>query len=122
MVPLHRALRAARRDDFTAVTRLVAVTGLLGVVFLAVQGYEWWRLVQHGLTLQAGRYGSSFYVLIGCHAVHVLAAVVWITIVTVLAERRRFTVERHDGLEMVTMFWYFVCALWAFLFPLVYLY
>lgn len=122
VVPMHRALRAIRRDDLVAATRLAAVTGLLGLLFLAVQGFEWVRLVSHGLTLQKGQYGGSFYVLIGCHALHVLVAVLWVVAITILAERRRFSAARHDGFEMCTIFWYFVSALWAGLFPLVYLY
>jgi cytochrome c oxidase subunit 3 len=122
VVPMHRALQAVRRDDLVAATRLAAVTGLLGLLFLAIQGFEWVRLVSHGLTLQKGQYGGSFYVLIGCHALHVFVALLWVVAVTVLAERRRFSAARHDGFEMCTLFWYFVSALWAGLFPLVYLY
>lgn len=122
VVPMHRALQALRRDDVVRATRLAAVTGLLGLLFLTVQGFEWVRLVQHGLTLQKGQYGGSFYVLIGCHALHVLVAVLWVVAVTVLSERRRFSAAHHDGFEMCTIFWYYVAALWAGLFPLVYLY
>jgi heme/copper-type cytochrome/quinol oxidase subunit 3 len=122
VVPMHRAFQAVRRDDLVAATRLAAVTGLLGLVFLSVQGFEWVRLVRHGLTLQKGQYGGAFYVLIGCHALHVFVAVLWVVAITVLAERRRFSAARHDGFEMCTIFWYFVSALWAGLFPLVYLY
>jgi len=122
VVPMHRALQAVRRGRLVVATRLAGLTGLLGLLFLAVQGFEWVRLVRHGLTLQKGQYGGAFYVLIGCHALHVLVAVLWVAAVTVLAERRRFSAERHDGFEMCTIFWYFVAALWAGLFPLVYLY
>lgn len=122
VIPINRGLAAARRGDFAVATRRVAATGLMGFVFLAIQGVEWVRLVQHGLTLQRGQYGGAFYVLIGCHALHVLVALVWVGAITVLCERGRFTAERHDGVEMCTLFWYFVAALWAGLFPLVYLY
>ena len=122
VVPMHLGLQAMRRGDVVRATRLAAVTGLLGLLFLSVQGFEWVQLVRHGLTLQKGQYGGSFYVLIGCHALHVLVAVLWVVAVTVLSERRRFSAARHDGFEMCTIFWYFVAGLWAGLFPLVYLY
>ena len=80
------------------------------------------RSVRHGLTLGSGTYGGSFYVLIGCHALHVLAAVAWLAVVAVLARRRGFTRARHAALEMCTLYWYFVCGLWVVLFPLVYLF
>ena len=122
VVPITRALRAIGRDDRTGAARALGLTTLLGATFLAIQGFEWTRLVHHGLTLASSQYGGAFYVLIGCHAAHVLAAVVWLAIVTVLARRGLFTARRHAGLEMCAIYWYFVAALWAFLFPLVYLY
>jgi len=63
----------------------------------------------------------SFYVLIGCHALHVLAAVTWLSIVALLARRGVFTRARHAALEMCAIYWYFVRTM-AVLFPLVYLY
>jgi cytochrome c oxidase subunit 3 len=120
VVPMTRALRTARRLDRRGLARAVAVTAILGAVFLGVQGVEWLRLLGHGLTPASGTYGATFYVLIGCHAVHVLAAVTWLAVVAHLAWRGAFTPLRHAGLEMCAIYWYFVCALWVVLFPLVY--
>ncbi|HXJ33881.1 MAG TPA: cytochrome c oxidase subunit 3 [Candidatus Eisenbacteria bacterium] len=122
VVPMTAALRAIRRDDRPRAAAALGVTTLLGIVFLAVQGGEWTRLVHHGLTLGSSIYGAAFYVLIGCHAVHVLGAVVWLVVVTLLARRGRFRAEAYAGLEMCAIYWFFVAGLWAFLFPLVYLY
>ncbi len=121
LVPLTRALMAVRRGE-EAGRRGVHVAAALGAVFLAVQGAEWFRLVRHGLTPGSSNYGGAFYLLIGCHAVHVLVAVLWLATVAVLAERGYFSARRYAGLEMSTIYWYFVCGLWGFLFPLVYLY
>ena len=55
-------------------------------------------------------------------ALHVLAAVIWLTVLAVLERRARPTWRSADGLEMCTIYWYFVCGLWAVLFPLVYVY
>jgi heme/copper-type cytochrome/quinol oxidase subunit 3 len=121
LVPMTRALRAIRRDDRLGAAHYALWTALLGTVFLAVQGLEWVRLVGHGLTLSSGTYGSTFYVLIGCHGLHVLVAVVWLAVVAALARNGGFTASRHAALETCTIYWYLVCGLWAFLFPLVYL-
>jgi cytochrome c oxidase subunit 3 len=122
LVPMTGALRAIRRGDVTLAARRLVVTSLLGTLFLAVQGAEWFRLVRHGLTLGSSLYGGAFYVVIGCHALHVLTAVVWLGVVAALASRGRFSAMRHAGLEMCAIYWYFVSGLWALLFPLVYLY
>jgi cytochrome c oxidase subunit 3 len=122
VIPMARALRAVRRDDLPGLGRAIVQTALLGTLFLVVQGSEWVRLVGHGLTLGSSMYGATFYTLIGCHGLHVLTAVSWLGITAVLAHRGRFTAARHTPLEMCAIYWYFVCALWVVLFPLVYLY
>jgi cytochrome c oxidase subunit 3 len=122
LVPMRRALRALRAEDGPAATRAVCTTAALGALFLAIQGGEWIRLLGHGLTLASGTYGATFYVMIGCHGVHVLAAVIWLVVAAMLTSRGTFTAARHAGLEMCAIYWYFVCGLWGVLFPLVYLY
>jgi cytochrome c oxidase subunit 3 len=121
-LPVTRALGAVRRNDRPALVRALALTALLGTTFLAVQGLEWVRLLRHGLTLGSSMYGAAFYTLIGCHGVHVLVAVLWLTVTAILAARGVFRASRHAALEMCAIYWYFVCALWLVLFPLVYLY
>lgn len=122
VVPVTRALRATARGAGEHAARALGLGFAMGIVFLAVQGFEWSRLVHHGLTLASSQYGGAFYMLIGLHALHVVAAVVWLAIVTWLAQRGRWTATAHAGLEMCVIYWWFVAALWAGLFPLVYLY
>lgn len=114
------AVRAARRDDQHALRRGLAVTALLGVVFLAVQGSEWARLIHHGLTLSAGMYGATFYTLIGTHAAHVLGAVLWLAIVWRWAHRGEFVGGHDAAVDACAIYWVFVCVLWLALFALVY--
>jgi cytochrome c oxidase subunit 3 len=121
IVPIRSALAAIRRGDAGGLRRGLWRTSLLGVVFLAVQGSEWARLVRFGLRLSSGPYGSTFYVLIGFHGLHVLGAVVWLLVLWVGAVRGWFHARRHVPVELAAYYWYFVCALWAVLFPLVYL-
>jgi cytochrome c oxidase subunit III len=118
MIAARRALRAG---DHARLERLLVATAILGTLFLAIQGSEWVRLVSHGLTLSAGTYGATFYTLIGCHGLHVLAAVVWLLIVLMQTTRSRFTGKVRVPLELCGMYWIFVVALWGALFPLVYL-
>lgn len=121
-IPMTRALAAVRRDDRRTLVRSLALTALLGIAFLAVQGVEWIRLVRHGLTLGSSMYGATYYTLIGCHGAHVLIAVLWLAVTALLATRGVFRAAHHAPLEMCAIYWYFVCALWVVLFPLVYIY
>jgi heme/copper-type cytochrome/quinol oxidase subunit 3 len=121
LVPLTRALRGARAHDGTG-RGGVQIAALLGGLFLTVQGVEWLRLLAHGLTPGSSVYGGTFYLLIGTHGLHVLVAVVWLTVLAILERRARRGWSSWAGLEMCTVYWYFVCGLWAVLFPLVYIY
>jgi cytochrome c oxidase subunit 3 len=119
---MFRGLYAIRRGDGQALCQWLRVTALLGVIFLVVQGYEWARLLQFGLTLSSSVYGATFYTLIGCHAAHVFGAVIWLLAVLFFAKRQRFSGQRHAAVQLCGMYWYFVVALWPILFVAVYLY
>jgi cytochrome c oxidase subunit 3 len=118
---IRRAHRAIRDGNQAGLIHGLGLTALLGATFLTVQGGEWVRLVHFGLTLQSSTYGATFYTLIGCHGVHVLAAVLWLGAVLLLAARGRFSPERHAGVQLCKMYWMFVVGLWLVLFPSVYL-
>ena len=116
-----RGLRAIRKDAQEQLRRWLLVTGLLGAIFLIVQGSEWVRLVHHRFTLSSGVYGSIFYVLIGCHALHALVAVLWVMAVFAKAITGKFSASHHVGVEICAIYWTFVVVLWPILYVLVYL-
>ena len=120
-VSMVGALRALRRQERPRFLKLLVTTAGLGAVFLAVQGYEWVRLIGFGLTLSSGVYGATFYTLIGFHGLHVAAALVWLLVTTVLAANRRFADGRIAPVQACAMYWHFVVGLWPVLFVTVYL-
>ncbi len=115
------AARAVHRNQRRLLKQWLGVTLVLGVTFLGVQGSEWVRLISHGLHLSSGAYGATFYILIGCHGLHVAAAVIWLASVFAIAVRGRYNARNCAGVELCAMYWYFVCAIWPLLFGLVYL-
>jgi len=118
---MFQALRTIQKDRVNQLRNWLLLTGGLGLLFLVIQGSEWIQLVHNGLTLQSGVYGGIFYVPIGCHAAHVLGAVIWLFIVFGIAVAGRFSAAHHIGVETCTMYWIFVVALWPILYVLVYL-
>jgi len=120
-VAMVAASRALERGDMRELVRRLLVAAGLGVAFLAVQGYEWVRLVSFGLTVSSGAYGGTFYTLIGTHAAHVVAAVVWVAATVLLAARGRFADGRTGPLRACAIYWHFVVALWPILYVAVYL-
>ncbi|MCX8073366.1 MAG: cytochrome c oxidase subunit 3 [Candidatus Binatia bacterium] len=101
-----------------AVRRRSLLAAALGVVFVSVQGMEWARLLAYGLTMRSGPYGSFFYLIVGTHAAHALAAIVALVWASSQLDSGRLTA---DGFRAVRLFWYFVVGVWPVLYVLVYL-
>jgi len=118
---MWQALGALRCGSRAGVVRSLAQTALLGVIFLSVQGYEWMRLLEFGLTASSGVYGGTFYTLIGAHAVHVVGALIWLGVVLIGAIRGHDAAQTHVGVSLCGMYWSFVVGLWPILYALVYL-
>ena len=120
-LPLALGIRGLRSRTGRTHARLITLAASMGALFLAVQGYEWARLIAHGLTIHDGTYGGIFVLLIGLHAAHVLGAVVWLGTMAVLASLGRIGRGRATALDLCGLYWVFVCALWPLLFGMVYL-
>ncbi len=115
-VVLWFAGRAHRRERKAAQRPMLAAL-LLGAFFVLFQGYEWTQLLAEGLTLTSSQHGSFFYLIIGIHALHCMAAIAalaWIY--------RRLTrgVLAASTFQAVRLFWYFVVGLWPILYWRVY--
>lgn len=111
-----RSMRDAKPAAATA--KLLRWSVWLGSLFVAVQGMEWMRLIHFGLTLQSSSYGSFFYLIIGAHALHAVAALVLMMHVYHTFAGGTLRVTRFWAAQV---FWYFVVGLWPFLYVLVYL-
>lgn len=94
------------------------LTLILGLLFVILQGREWFHLLRYGLTLTSSVYGSFFYLIIGFHALHVLGAV---TALSFMYFRLIHGHLKDETFKAVKIFWLFVVALWPILYALVYL-
>jgi cytochrome c oxidase subunit III len=121
-VAMRLGLKAIQRGDRARLVRLLSWTAAAGTMFLLIQGFEWFRLLRFGLTLSSSVYGGLFYTIIGCHALHVFGALVWLLVVYQKARSGRYTRENYVGLQTCSMYWVFVVGLWPILYGLVYLY
>nr|WP_300309323.1 cytochrome c oxidase subunit 3 [Halomonas sp.] len=97
------------------------ITVLLGATFVCVQGYEYYEAYHHlGLTLQAGIYGSTFFMLTGFHGLHVIIGTIILATMLVRVLRGHFSAEHHFGFEAAAWYWHFVDVVWIGLFLFVY--
>jgi heme/copper-type cytochrome/quinol oxidase subunit 3 len=97
------------------------MTAFAGTVFLMFQAYEFTHFVNEGLTLGTNLFGSTFFVLTGCHGLHVVMGVIWLTTLGFLAHNGRLGVENSITVEFAGLYWHFVDVIWIVIFTLVYL-
>jgi cytochrome c oxidase subunit 3 len=101
----------------------LGITVALGMIFLVVQVYEYYEAYAHfGLTLNAGIYGSTFFMLTGFHGFHVFMGMTMLLIQFLRSVRGgHFTADDHFGFEASSWYWHFVDVVWVFLFLFVYI-
>ena len=113
---LYWAHRCFRRDPRSAL-RPLFVTLLLGSFFVVFQRAEWVRLISEGLTMTSSSLGSFFYLIVGLHGLHAVAAIALLAYVYVLLRRGWLSAGRLASAEVL---WYFVVGVWPVLYGVVY--
>ena len=99
----------------------LVLTVLLGVVFLGFQAYEYHHAyTELGLTMGAGVYGATFFMLTGFHGLHVFVGALMLLFITLRLQKGHFTPERHFGFEGAAWYWHFVDLVWLGLYVVVY--
>lgn len=115
------ALRALRRGDRGAFNVMLLLTILLGVAFLGGTAAEWRHLiVEQGLTIRTNLFGTTFYGLVGFHALHVSIGVVLLSVVALLGLAGHVGPANAEPVEMLSWYWHFVDGVWIAVLTVVY--
>ena len=97
------------------------LTIALGMTFLGLQAFEYHHAyTELGLTLGAGVYGSTFFMLTGFHGFHVTLGTIMLIVIWLRSIKGHFNAEHHFGFEGVAWYWHFVDVVWLGLFIFVY--
>jgi cytochrome c oxidase subunit III len=118
---IHFAAKSLARDKVLAFLGLWLLTIVLGSTFLYGTGQEWHRLIyEHGLTVSTNLFGTTYYSLVGLHAFHVTAGLVMLLIVAIFGLAGRIGGEQSRRIEVLSLYWHFVDAVWVVVFTVVY--
>ena len=118
---MQAALVAARRGRPRPLRLHLLVTTGLGLLFLGLQSWCWivWldQLTNLWAASNSFRFAlSSFYVLTGVHAAHVIGGLIPLGIVTQRAFAGRYTPDAHVGVHLCAMYWHFLDGVWVLLY------
>ncbi len=116
---IHLAAKALLRAYKRLFLGLWLLTITLGGLFLYGTAEEWRRLIyEHGLTISTNLFGTTYYSLVGLHAFHVTVGLIMLVMVAVFG---RVEVKQSGRIEVLSMYWHFVDAVWVVVFTVVYI-
>jgi cytochrome c oxidase subunit 3/cytochrome o ubiquinol oxidase subunit 3 len=114
-----KSLRTGNVRDFGARWLLTIV---LGALFLYGTASEWHRLIyKDGLTITTNLFGTTYYSLVGLHGFHVVVGLLALTTVMVFTIFGAVKQEHADRIDVLSLYWHFVDAVWVVVFAVVYL-
>jgi cytochrome c oxidase subunit III len=114
----HWALKEGKRAQLIL---FMIFTIALGVLFLALQAYEYGHAYSElNLKLSTGAYGSTFFMLTGFHGFHVTCGAIMLSVILGRCIAGHFTPDHHFAFEGVAWYWHFVDVVWLGLFIFVY--
>ncbi len=114
----HHGIKEGNRSK---IINWLAATIALGLIFLVVQGYEYYHAYQDlGLTLASGIFGTTFFMLTGFHGAHVTLGTFMLIVMFFRSLKGHFEAEDCFGFEAAAWYWHFVDVVWLGLFVFVY--
>ena len=118
---VYLSVGALRKNKVGLCSLWLAATVLLGIIFLAGTAREWYQLIYtDGLTIHTNLFGTTFYSLVGLHATHVIVGLVMLALALMFALLGRVSDAHADRLDVLSLYWHFVDAVWVVVFTVVY--
>ena len=119
---IHMAVRALRQGRPGSFRAWWFATIALGTAFLYGTAVEWHRLIfDDGFTISTNLFGTTYYSLVGLHGFHVVVGLSALSIVMVFALLGKVRQEDTYRVDVLSLYWHFVDAVWVVVFTVVYL-
>jgi cytochrome c oxidase subunit III len=115
---VHWGLHSIKKGNRLGLQVGLAVTFLLGVMFLITQINEYFKA---GFSISDGAFASVFYGLTGLHGAHVFVGLTLLAIMNIRTARGHFTPAEHMGVEAAGIYWHFVDVMWIIVWMTVYI-
>jgi cytochrome c oxidase subunit III len=119
---IHLAVKALRQADIRRFGRWWLATIALGATFLFGTVREWHRLIYEvGLTISTNLFGTTYYSLVGLHGFHVVVGLILLSAVMAFTWLGRVKHEHTYRVDVLSLYWHFVDAVWVVVFTVVYI-
>ncbi len=112
----------ADKGDVDGLLKWLGITAVFGVLFIAMEIYEFNHLVHIGAGPDRSAFLSSFFLLVGTHGLHVTFGLVWLgTLAAQIKWKGGLSEANTRRLGTLSMFWHFLDLIWIGVFSFVYL-
>jgi cytochrome o ubiquinol oxidase subunit 3 len=115
------AMIAMQRGLLRQTQLWLALTGVFGAAFLAIELYEFHHLIHLGATPQRSAFLSAFFTLVGTHGLHVTFGLVWLATLIVQLSEKGLIAANQRRVACLSLFWHFLDVIWIGVFTVVYL-
>ena len=104
-----------KQGEMPKYRRWLAITMCLGIVFVILQTVGFSNLWENGITLTKNVSFSFLYIIVGLHALHVLAGIIALVVILLKAFSRRRKIYSAVPIDLMSTYWHFVDFLWIYL-------
>jgi len=115
------AFAATNRRNRLWTQVFLLLTGLLGLLFIALELQEFVNLAERGFTPQRSGMLTAFYGLVGLHGLHVTVGGMWLATMMAQVQVKGFRREIIHRLICFNLFWHALDIVWIGVFTIVYL-
>ena len=115
------AMLAMVKENTRGTLMWLGITLVFGLLFLAVEIYEFQHLIHLGAGPQRSAFLSAFFALVGTHGLHVAFGCLWLVTLMIQIRQRGLIPANRRRLACLSMFWHFLDVIWIGVFTFVYL-
>ncbi len=115
---IWQAQRSIKTNALEAVKRWLLAAAALATLFLLTQSANWFAM--RPPSDAPSLYLSTFYILTGVHALHVLGGFVPLGFVVHHAAGRKYSSSAHEGLSLCAQYWHYLGVVWLILVAMLY--
>lgn len=128
------AIESSRLGLQRTVVLFLRLTAALGVLFLMLKGYEYYRdWVEHMMPFLPDRrfmlqgdpaarlFTNLYFIITGLHAIHLTIGICLVLLFSWMAARQGFLQRHQNRIEIIGLYWHFIDLIWMIVFPTLYL-
>ncbi|WP_020471302.1 cytochrome c oxidase subunit 3 [Zavarzinella formosa] len=144
------AIRACQLGNNSAQRKYLLATALLGSAFMGLKAYEYATDYHEGLVPWSSNFGKEtlhghekpmlqvweeegvapervkmflffYYCMTGIHGVHLIIGIACVLYLYIRSVNKSLTADKYVAIEVTSLYWHLVDAIWLFIMPLLYL-